>query len=72
MTSPWIFVDDIPPAVDGWYAVTICYDPHEGMFPDAEDSLGGTFERSNVLAYFGPFESKQEAIDAAYENDMEP
>lgn len=72
MTSPWIFVSDRPPTVDGWYAVTICYDPHEGLFPGAAYATGGEFKQQKaVLAYFGPFDTKDEAHKAAYEHDME-
>ena len=35
------------PAVDGWFAVIRCWEPEEGMFPDATWADKGSFHRDD-------------------------
>lgn len=60
------------PIIKGWYAVTICWDAQEGLFPGALLWDGEAWsESSPVMAFCGPFIDQESAVEWAHENDME-
>lgn len=72
-SEDWIFGND-PPSMRGWYAVIICFDEREGLFPQALYSDGHTWAKKlpvTAIGNVGPFASEQEAHDFAYAHDPE-
>jgi hypothetical protein len=68
--AEWCF--DGAPEVDGWYAVLVCWDAEEGMFPNAFERKNGAWsETSPVMGFAGPFGNKEVAHDWAYAHDPE-
>lgn len=71
METEWTF-DDPSGKPAGWYAVIICWDAQEGLFPSASWWDGtGWDDTSPKSAFHGPHPSKQAAEDWAYEHDPE-
>lgn len=73
----WIYCESIAqentyPAVPGIYAVTICWDSEEGLFPGVAEWTGlGWSKDTPVLAWAGPFDTEKLAKAWAYDHDME-
>jgi hypothetical protein len=63
----WEFTKE--PAEPGWYAILICYDPREGIFPDAGYWDGTKWDRKAVSGHGDRCESMELAEALAYEND---
>lgn len=57
------------PKAPGWYAVLICYDPQEGIFPSAAYWDGEKWNRKAVSGFGERRETEAEAEALAYEND---
>jgi hypothetical protein len=71
-TTPTGWTDGNKPAEPGWYAVVQCWDPEEGLFPDAALWLGDKWaEKTAVVSHAGPFADRQAAEDWADEHDPE-
>jgi hypothetical protein len=60
---------DNEPTVAGWYAVLVCYDPQEGIFPMGAWWNGATWQQKGVVAFGDMRLTKQEAEALAYEHD---
>jgi hypothetical protein len=58
------------PTEAGWYAVLICYDTQEGIFPDARLWDGEKWNGKAVLAFGDKCESESDANRLAYEHDI--
>lgn len=68
----WLEVEEHPPSVLGWYAVTKCWDPEEGFFPASEYWEPGTeWEGSIFLRSPHTFSNGTSAADWAYDHDIE-
>ncbi len=63
----WEFTKD--PTELGWYAVLICYDPREGILPDAAYWNGEKWDRKAVSGFGGKCETEEVAKTLAYEHD---
>ena len=63
----WEFLKD--PIEAGWYAVLICYDPREGIFPGAAHWDGKKWSRKSVSGFGGKCDTEKEAEALAYEHD---
>ena len=57
------------PAIAGWYAVLVCYDEHEGVFPMDAWWDGSKWQEKSVIAFGDSMQTKKEAEDLAYEHD---
>lgn len=57
----------------GWYAVVICWDGNEGMFPSASfwNGLAWSDDNRPIAAFHGPHPSKEDAERWAYDHDPE-
>lgn len=73
MSTPWLAVSEHPPTVVGWYATTNCWDPEEGIFPDANYWTGSNWasdapvsQRSDMT-----FDGPDDARAWAYAHDAE-
>lgn len=67
----WMF-DGTPPAdAPGWYAVLICYDAEEGVFPSSAEWDGTAWEEKAVVGFGERRPTQKEATDLAYENDLD-
>lgn len=66
----WKVTDDVTELLPGIYPVLICYDPHEGFFPDGA-AWDGVKWSKRAVAYFldEPCSREDEAKSIAYEND---
>lgn len=53
----------------GWYAVLICYDENEGVFPSAGYWDGSKWDRKAVIGYGDKCETEDQANALAYKND---
>ena len=67
------------PQVSGWFAVRRCWDPAEGIFPDAAwvhhgriawSNDGGIFLSTGEASYAGPFPTEEEAQAWAEAHDV--
>ena len=67
MNNFWYY--DYIPKVPGIYSVLICYDPREGAFPDQSEWTGIRWDRSAVVAFSGPYSTRELALDLAQLND---
>lgn len=63
----WEFKKD--PTEPGWYAVLICYDPQEGISPDAGYWDGAKWDRRSISAHGDKCASKEQAKELAYAHD---
>ena len=63
----WEFLKD--PSENGWYAVLICYDPQEGIFPSAAYWDGEKWSHKSVSGFGVKCETEKEAEDLAYAHD---
>jgi hypothetical protein len=72
MIMSWteISPQDHPP-LSGWYAVLRCWEPEEGVFPDAVHWPSDDWDVWIVRRSPKPFASHGDALDWAYENDPE-
>jgi hypothetical protein len=70
MKAGWLRSKPVEP---GWYAVTICWDPEEGLFPDGAHWTGETWAGGLpvVLRSSATFPNEAAAKEWAYDNDME-
>jgi len=68
MIENWV---DGSPAELGWYAVLVCYDPHEGYSPSAKRWNGGNGKEWIFVTHRSPdpFASAQDAEAWAYAHD---
>ena len=57
------------PGEQGWYAVLICYDPQEGVFPSAGYWDGQKWDRKAVSGFGVKRDTELEAKALAYEHD---
>ena len=64
----WDYDND--PTEDGWYAVLVCYDPQEGIFPMAA-YWNGRWEKKCVIAIGHRCNTEAEAERLAYDHDPE-
>jgi len=74
MGDDWIWFGDKSPKEPGWYATRRCWDPREGIFPDAHYWNGEKWNpRANlsVTYYKTPFDSEDEAREFSVANDPE-
>ena len=56
----------------GWYAVVVCWDENEGLYPSAARWTGSSWDDDRPIAAFhGPHPSEEAAKDWAYEHDPE-
>jgi hypothetical protein len=72
----WLFDDQ--PDEPGWYAIIKCWDPEEGLFPDAARWDGARWLDNRdrdvtapISQHAGPFESEATAGKWADDNDPE-
>lgn len=66
----WESDDDVQ--LNGWYATIHCWEVEEGMFPGANYWNGTSWDfKMPVFMWAGPFLSKSEAEEWAYEHDPE-
>ena len=77
-TQPSDWCWDPMPAVDGWFAVIRCWEPEEGMFPDAvwADKGKVAYPHDGGLTtdgsgYAGPFPTEAAAREWAEAHDPE-
>jgi len=66
----WEFTNK--PTEEGWYAVLICYDIQEGIFPSAGYWDGYKWDRKSVTGHGDKCANKEQAEAIAYENDPLP
>ncbi len=59
------------PGPAGWYAVLICYDEAEGVFPSAAYWSGEAWDRKAVIGFAGPFAIEADAEQWASDHDPE-
>lgn len=79
MTIGWVHTLDAPePPKAGWYAVTLCWDPEEGLFPETgrwtgTEWVGNDYPIQEVVVAYSsePFATEKEAEAWADANDME-
>jgi len=77
MHADWLWEGDanVPkPTKRGWYATTLCWDLDEGFYPSATFWDGywvGHNAGSISLRSKDPFESEKEALQWAYDYDIE-
>lgn len=57
------------PSQIGWYAVLICYDENEGVFPNAAWWDGDRWSRKSVICFGDMRCTEQEAEQLAYDHD---
>lgn len=68
----WSFDDKFKPTAVGWYAALKCWDPEEGLFPDALYWDGAKWLNQTRASYsFMPevFPTAEEAKAWAYKHD---
>lgn len=59
-----------PSGPAGWYAVLICWDENEGMFPSSSYWTGSDWKDNRPkVAFHGPHPSQQDAENWAYDHD---
>lgn len=67
--SEWCYGD--PSDGAGWYAVLVCWDEHEGMFPSAAEWTGRTWgDGRPIVASYGRFRTQKEAEKWAFDHDL--
>lgn len=73
MKNEWLFLDEEIPTEPGWYAVTRCWEPAEGVFPGACFYDGAKWSEASGLFQRSPktFASEEKAERWAYEHDLE-
>lgn len=60
------------PTTAGWYAVALCWDEREGVFPNARYWTGTVWDSPRAItAFAGPFSDKAEAKAWARAHDPE-
>lgn len=59
------------PVIEGWYAVVVCYDSYEGMFPAAAYWDGGVWSDRAVVGFGVRCENEGDASRVAYEHDFD-
>jgi hypothetical protein len=67
----WIWGED--PEIKGCYAVLKSWDREEGCWPDSVEWNGENWELDTgaiVIAFYGPFQNKEEAKKWACDNDL--
>lgn len=60
------------PNSNGYYAVLYCWDPHEGVFPGQSQFHDETWvwsSNASIVAFSGPYSSREIAFDLAQAND---
>ena len=57
------------PNSPGWYAVLICWDMQEGVFPSAAYWDGREWSIYSVVSFGDRCDTQKEAIELGYEND---
>jgi hypothetical protein len=62
---------DGKPSAPGWYAVLVCYDACEGVFPMGAWWDGANWQQKAVVAFGDYGSTKQEAEDLAYAHDLD-
>lgn len=66
--NEWQF--DGHPGIAGWYAVLICYDPEEGVFPSGAYWDGEKWVQKAVVGYMQPPQADLKAASfLAYKHD---
>ncbi len=66
----WLF--DGTPREKGWHAVSICYEPIEGIIPAAAYWDGVHWNKDYILAFHDEvFENAEVAKEWAYDHDIE-
>ena len=66
----WIW--ESKPTASGFYAITYCWDAEEGMFPGSSFFDGVAWDTAlPIVAFAGPFNSKELAEAWADANDVE-
>lgn len=70
---PAFRIGGTPTGPAGWYAVVVCRDENEGMFPSASFWNGSSWgeDQRPIVAFHGPHPSEEAAKDWAYEHDPE-
>lgn len=69
----WKSATTEPPREQGWYAVLICFDPQEGVFPGGAYWKGHEWGRKAVVMFGGDsLESEKAAEELAEQNGQEP
>lgn len=69
-TCKWIFDGTPPSDAPGWYAVLICYDAEEGVFPSGAEWDGEKWRKKAVIGFLGERrQTQKEAVNLAYEHD---
>ena len=64
----WSFDD--APKIPGWYAVLVCWNSREGVFPSFDYWSGENWSNNSpITAFSGPHESQKIAEDWAYEHN---
>ena len=72
MESPWVIVDQRPSHGRGYYPVSLCYDPREGIIPSGELWDGDKWNSTHVLYFIDKrFDEMRDAVSTAYEHDIE-
>ena len=66
----WQFSGTPEVAAPGWYAVLVCYDPREGVFPASAEWDGSNWMHRAVVAFGDLCETAVQAEDLAYYNDL--
>lgn len=75
--TEWCY-EPMPP-VTGWFAVQMCYEVEEGVFPGAAYVVEGKVDwpesrgmaKNGCTGHAGPFETEEEARAWAYAHDPE-
>ena len=64
---------DNPTGPAGWYAVVVCWDENQGMFPSSAfwDGQSWGDDKRPIAAFHGPHPSSEAAESWAYEHDPE-
>ena len=63
----WQYTGD-PPS-PGWYAVLVCYDPQEGVFPMGAEWDGSKWKQRFVVGFGDRCETAKQAEELARDND---
>ena len=61
----------LPGNAAGWYAVVMCYDPAEGMFPDCVMTPASWSTDRAIVGHAGPFPTEPDALRWAEAHDPE-
>ena len=69
----FFWTGELPTGPAGWYAVVVCWDENEGMFPSSAfwDGQIWTDDSRPIAAFHGRHETKEAAEKWAYDHDPE-